>query len=122
MTIAARLKGVLDKCDGIAPAHVYTFNIDEQDRTYNGPVFLITEIMATDDGFGNDDAVISTKQVQLEIYYPKDYTDDMDALERQIVMYLRGYGYRCFSNPGHIISPDNLQIIATYKFNYGDVL
>ncbi|WP_282803943.1 DUF806 family protein [Secundilactobacillus kimchicus] len=122
MTIAARLKTVLDVVSGVDPSHIYTYNIDEQDRTYSGPVFLITEIQAVDDGFGNDDPVTSTKQVQLEIYYPRDYIqNDMDSFEFEIVSALRKRGFRCFANPGRIVSPDNLQLVATYKFNYGDV-
>ncbi|MCT3589315.1 DUF806 family protein [Levilactobacillus brevis] len=122
MTLAADVRGVLvksiEQLEGVAAANIHTYVIPPTDMTDDKPVFLITEISNDDAGFGNDSPTRLAQQSQIQIYYPKDYDLSMDDLETTLKQIMRQAGYYCFSGSGREMSPDNQQLMITFKFNH----
>lgn len=101
---------------GIDVDHVYTFYIDD-DPVAPDVFVLITETVGMSDDYGNNETVYSNKRVQIDLYYPKDYDQDMAALERQLKQVLRDYEVYCYSDAGHVLTLDSKNITNTLKFN-----
>lgn len=101
---------------GIDVDHVYTFYIDD-DPVAPDVFVLITETVGMSDDYGNNEAVYSNKRVQIDLYYPKDYDQDMAALERQLKQVLRDHEVYCYSDAGHVLTLDSKNITNTLKFN-----
>lgn len=97
--------------------NVYTFYIDEN-ASFNEVLMLITETVSMGDDYGNNEVLYSNRRIQIDLYYPKDYTEDMTLIERDLKKLLRKNGIYCYSDAGHILTLDSERITNTLKFNF----
>lgn len=122
MTLASEIRQVIvnsiEKLPNVSSDQIHTFGIKANDWTDDKPVFLITEISNNESGYGDNEATYLQQQAQVQIYYSKDYVGDMDDLENQLKQVMRSDRYYCFSDNGHILTPDDGQLMATLKFNH----
>lgn len=122
MTLASEIRQVIvnsiEKLPNVSSDQIHTFGIKANDWADDKPVFLITEISNNGSGYGDNEATYLQQQAQVQIYYPKDYVGDMDDLENQLKQVMRLARYYCFSDNGHILTPDDGQLMATLKFNH----
>ncbi|MDN7145267.1 DUF806 family protein [Liquorilactobacillus mali] len=122
MTPAAYVKGILtDNINTLEPLsvdHIYAFLIPQSEDTTAEPVLVVSEAPDYDFDYGNNVPIQNGKRIQIEFYYPKDYAEDMEAIESAVEKLLLSKGIYCFSNAGHVITPDSENIINTLKFNY----
>ncbi|MCI1699994.1 DUF806 family protein [Liquorilactobacillus nagelii] len=122
MTPAAYVKSLLDESISTIPeldsGHIHSFFIPSDDNNNNSPIIVVSEIPSGTDEYGNDFPILEQKKVQLEIYYPKDYVGDMSNIESALKNILLNNSIYCFSDAGHVITPDSKNIINTLKFNY----
>lgn len=122
MTPAAYILGLIndniDSIDHLSSEHVHAFMIDPSDNTTTELILVVSEL--TDDGsdYGNDTEINIIRQVQLTFYYPPDYQYDMTAIEKGVKRVLFSKNIRCFSDAGHVMTPDNQNITNTLKFKY----
>lgn len=122
MTPAAYVRSVIEaKIDAIpnlSLEHVHTFMIDPNDNTKDELILVISELVDGGSSYGNDQELNIMRQVQLIFYYPPDYEFDMSEIEKSIKQVLFDQRIRCFSDAGHVMTPDNQNIINTLKFKY----
>ncbi|MBE1727401.1 DUF806 family protein [Lactobacillus plantarum] len=122
MTSAAFIRSILvsqlDWIPQISADHVHTFFIPESDNSDDALIVVISEIPDDGQSYGNDTPFETTKQVQLQFYYPDEYSEDMDLIENTVKKVLLENRIRCFSDAGHIRSPDSKNITNTLKFKY----
>lgn len=122
MTPAAYILGLIndniDSIDHLSSEHVHAFMIDPSDNTTTELILVVSEL--TDDGsdYGNDTEINIIRQVQLTFYYPPDYQYDMTTIEKSVKRVLFSKNIRCFSDAGHVMTPDNQNITNTLKFKY----
>lgn len=122
MTPAAYIKGILteniEKIKPLSAEHVHAFFIPSDDQTTTDPILVVSEIPDENSDYGNDIPIQKGKRIQVEFYYPKDYSEDMSEIERLVEQLLLNNRIYCFSNAGHILTPDSQNINNTLKFNY----
>lgn len=122
MTIAADVRRVLieaiESLPGVAATNIHTYRIPPDDWTNDKPVFLITEIVDNETGYGNNDPTRLAQQAQVQIYYPLQYVADTSQLHLQLKSIMRKAGYWCYSGTGLFDTPDEKNQMATFKFNY----
>lgn len=122
MTPTARVVSLLssnvDVLPGISVEHIHSFAIDRDDDDDKQCIIVVSEIPAGEHDFGNDSVIGTYRRVQIDFYYPKDYTGDMDLTEKSVESFLRNHRIRCYSDAGHVMTPDTENIINTLKFNY----
>lgn len=122
MTPAAYVRSVIEaKIDAIpnlSLEHVHTFMIDPNDNTKDELILVISELVDGGSSYGNDQELNIMRQVQLIFYYPSGYEFDMSEIEKSIKQVLFDQRIRCFSDAGHVMTPDNQNIINTLKFKY----
>ena len=120
MTPAAYVYNVLasnlESLPQIEIENVYTFYVDDNASPAK-PLIRITETVGMGDAYGNNEVLYNYKRVQLDIYYPRDYIQDMNALEQALKQVLRANGIYCYSDAGHVITLDSKNITNTLKFN-----
>lgn len=122
MTPAAYILGLINdniaSIDHLSSEHVHAFMIDPSDNTTTELILVVSEL--TDDGsdYGNDTEINIIRQVQLTFYYPPDYQYDMTVIEKSVKRVLFSKNIRCFSDAGHVMTPDNQNITNTLKFKY----
>lgn len=97
--------------------NVYTFYIDEN-ASFDEVLMLITETVSMGDDYGNNEVLYSNRRIQIDLYYPKDYTEDMNLIEQNLKKVLRSNGIYCYSDAGHILTLDSARITNTLKFNF----
>ncbi|TLQ03648.1 hypothetical protein FEZ51_08565 [Pediococcus stilesii] len=103
----------------ISVEHIHTFFIPETETATDVPILVISDLPVIREDYGNDNPVDTVKGVQIIIYYPQKYFDgDMESIESRIKSTLLKNRIRCFSDAGHVITPDTQNIINTLKFNY----
>lgn len=119
MTPAAYVYGILadniDSIPGLKSDDIFTFDVD--DSAGSDVIVLITEEPGMGDDYGNDNILYANKRIQIDFYYPKDYEEDMNALEQSLKKVLRDNGLYCYSDAGHVLSLDSRNITNTLKFN-----
>lgn len=103
---------------GLNTKNVYPYAIDSGNVTLTDPVFLVTEILSDLTNYGGDQYSSVDEQLQVQIYYSKDTTIDVDTLENNFLQLLQKNGYRAFDISGHEFTPDNQTLVITYKFNH----
>lgn len=122
MTPTAKVVGLLQKnvenipdltIDNICSFMIGTNNVDNKHV-----IVVVSEDSAGTHSFGNDDVISTTRRISIQFYYPKDYTEDMDLIEKSVDSFLRTKGIKCYLNAGHVITPDSQNITNTLKFNY----
>lgn len=103
---------------GINEDLIYAFGIEKNDANNDSCIVVVSEIPAGSHEFGNNSVIGTYRRIQIDFYYPRDYTGDMDLTEKSVESFLRAHKIRCYSNAGHVMTPDTQNIINTLKFNY----
>lgn len=105
----------VDKIPGLKDSGIFAFYINGE---INDDVYLlVSETVGLGDEFGNDEILASNKRVQIDLYYPKDYQEDMSVLEQSLKRVLRDKRVYCYSDAGHVLTLDSMNITNTLKFN-----
>lgn len=122
MTPAAKvvtlLKQNVDQLEEIQAKHIHAYMISPQDQTKTEPIIVVQEAPGGRHSYGNGVPIFERRRLQIQFYYPKNYTKDMEAIEHSVRAFLFTKKYICYSNGGHVITPDNQNITNTLKFNY----
>lgn len=122
MTPTAKVRKILvDNCKDIPylnPKHIHSFMIKPNDWSKTDCIVRISELPAGSHEYGNAVPINERKDVQVEFYYPTNYTHDMDLTEKTVKSILLAHKIRCYSDAGHVITPDTANIENTLKFNY----
>lgn len=108
----------LDKLPGLTEGNICTYSIDNDNVDDTNLIIVVGEKAAGDADYGNNDVISTHRRIQIQFYYPKDYQEDMALIEKTVKAFLRAHGYRCYTDAGHIITPDTMNILNTLKFNY----
>lgn len=116
--VVSLIKKNINQFDGLKSEHVHSFMISQEDRTKTDAIIVVSEQPGGRHGYGNGKPIFEKRRLQIEFYYPKNYMKDMEGLEQQIKSFLFAHKYVCYSNAGHVISPDQQNITNTLKFNY----
>jgi len=103
---------------GLNTKNVYPYAIDSGNVSLTDPVFLVTEILKDPTNYGGDRFNSMNEELQVQIYYSKETTIDVDTLEDNFLKLLQKNDYRVFSTSGHDFTPDNQTLVITYKFNH----
>lgn len=103
---------------GLKLDHIYTYMIDKDEQTNTDPIIVISELPRNGHEYGNNIPIYERRRVQLIFYYPKNYMGPEEGLEQKIKNVLRRYGFYCWSNSGHAMTPDSQNITNTLKFNF----
>lgn len=111
-------KLIKNNLTGINAKNVYAFSINSGNVSLTDPVFLVTEILSSPTDYGSDKYNSMNEQLQVQIYYSKETTIDVDTLENDFLKLLQKNDYRVFSISGHDFTPDNQTLVITYKFNH----
>lgn len=99
--------------DNICPFMIDGENVDDQH-----PIIVVSEDLAGSHDFGNNGVLGTFRRLSIQLYYPKNYTGDMALIEKKIKVFLRNQDIRCYLDAGHMITPDNQNILNTLKFNF----
>ncbi|AGE39588.1 DUF806 family protein [Lactiplantibacillus plantarum] len=122
MTPVAFIKGIIvaniNEIPELAVEHIHSFFIPINDTSTDEPIVVISGLPERSQDYGNGIPFQSTKQVQIQFYYPKDYSGDMDAIESGLKQVLLTNDIRCYSDAGQTLTPDSESITNTLKFNY----
>lgn len=116
--VVSLLKQNCDKLVGIKAEHVHAFMIKPDDWSNTDCIIRVSELPAGSHEYGNAVPIYERKAVQLEFYYPTSFEQDMDLIEKSVKSFLFAHKIRCYSDAGHVITPDNGNIENTLKFNY----
>ncbi|MCV3327597.1 DUF806 family protein [Pediococcus ethanolidurans] len=121
MTSIAYIKQILvkniDSLPNLSVEHIHTFSLGS-DMNDTEPLLLITSLSEAGQSFGNNDPIGSTKRVQIQFYYPKDYLGDMELIETSVKKLLRKNQVNCNGDAGAVLTPDTKNILNTLKFIY----
>lgn len=98
--------------------HIYPYMLDPDDDTQEYPIVVVSELPRRGHTYGNGMPIYERRRVQITFYYPRDYSGDMEGLESKIQSFLVSKDYYCYSNAGHVMTPDTRDITNTLKFNY----
>lgn len=120
MTPTAQVVHLLKQSNipGISSGHVHAYMIDPRDWSNTDCILRVSELPAGGHEYGNAVPINEKKAVQIDFYYPREYTNDMDLMEASVKSFLFAHKYRCYSDAGHVITPDSKSITNTLKFNY----
>ncbi|MFT8392396.1 MAG: hypothetical protein ABF624_00125 [Liquorilactobacillus ghanensis] len=108
----------ISELTGLSAEHIHALYIPGTDKTTTEPILVVSEIPDDSADYGNDTPVVKYKRVQIDFRYPKNFMKDMEAIEDSVESLLLSQRVNCFSNAGHILSPDSQNIVNTLKFNY----
>ncbi|RRG06376.1 MAG: DUF806 family protein [Lactobacillus sp.] len=121
MTSASYVRNILadeiEQLPNLSVEHIHAFSIGNDSNTTE-PILLITELPDYSQNYGNGQPISIKKQAQIEFYYPKDYPEDMEAIESTVKWRLLKHGLYCNSDAGHVLTPDTQNIENTLKFIY----
>lgn len=125
MTPTAKIVGLLsdntDQLEGIVPDNIlaYKYGKDDELQVDQSKVVLVVSEDGDDQRDVGNDIILSTiKRVSIMFYYPNDFADDMDSIEKSVESFLYAKGIRRYLNAGHVPTPDNENITNTLKFRY----
>lgn len=116
--VVSLLKTNIDKLEGLKKEHIHAFMIPPQDNTKTDPIIVVSEAGGGRHDYGNSHPIYERGRLQIEFYYPKNYTKDMQKTEHDVRSFLFDQNYICYSNAGHVMTPDTQNITNTLKFNY----
>lgn len=108
----------VEQITGLSAEHIHTFFIPQNDNPKRDAILVISELSDPGAEYGNGIKFQTEKAVQLQFYYPPDYTDDMQGIEDSVEHTLLSKNIRCYDNAGHVLTPDSQNIINTLKFRY----
>lgn len=117
-TVVALLKNNSDQLTNIASTNIHAYSISAADWTDDAPLILVTDIGRSVSLYGNDNVGRELEEIQIQLYYPANYTGDMDMIESALITVLRANKYYCSSNAGHVMTPDTKNILNTLKFKH----
>lgn len=122
MTPAAKIVGLLENnvnsIPDLLPDNICAFMIGDNNVDEKHVIVVVSEDSAGNHNFGNNDVIGTTRRISIQFYYPKNYEQDMDLIEKSVESFLRTKGIKCYLNAGHVITPDSQNITNTLKFNY----
>lgn len=121
MTPTAYIVGMLtDNAEslGIEESNICAFMIDDDLIDHGKPIVVVSENAAGSHDHGNNNILGTLRRIQIEFYYPRDFDGDMELIESRVKGLLHDNNIRCYSDAGHILAPDNLNITNTLHFNY----
>lgn len=104
-----------NKITGVDAINIHAFLIPQNDWDLK-PILQVNEITNYPDTFGNNEVIDNDLAIQVQVYYPADYSDDMTATETSIKSAMKSNGYRIYDNGVHTKTPDG-NILITIKFN-----
>ena len=116
--VVSLLKQNCDKLPGLRPEHIHAFMIKPNDWSKTDCVVRVSELPAGSHEYGNLNPISVRRAVQVEFYYPTNYTKNMGLTEKTVKSFLFAHRIRCESDAGHVITPDNGNIENTLKFNF----
>ncbi|MEY8441800.1 DUF806 family protein [Lactobacillaceae bacterium 24-114] len=116
--VVSLLTNNLSVLPGLEEEHIHAFVINKDEVNNKECMVVVSEIPAGSHDFGNNSVIGTYKRIQIDFYYPKDYVGDMDLIEKSVKSFLRTHSIRCYSDAGHVMTPDTENIINTLKFNY----
>lgn len=117
-TVVTLLKANIDNLASISATNIHAYNIATNDWADSVPLILVTDIGQSAISYGNDQIGREIEELQVQIYYPADYTGDMETIETALITLLRTNKYYCNSNSGHVMTPDTKNILNTLKFKH----
>lgn len=122
MTPTAKIVGLLtdnlDKLKGITSDNICAYKIDNENVDDSHVILVVSEDSDGQRDVGNDKILSTTKRVSIMYYYPKNFTGDMDLIEKSVESFLYAHKIYRYLNAGHIITPDTENITNTMKFTY----
>lgn len=122
MTPTAKIVGLLtdnlDKLKEIISDNICAYKIDNENVDDSHVILVVSEDSDGQRDVGNDKILSTTKRVSIMYYYPKNFTGDMDLIEKSVESFLYAHKIYRYLNAGHIITPDTENITNTMKFTY----
>lgn len=122
MTPTAKIVGLLtdnlDKLKEITSDNICAYKIDNENVDDSHVILVVSEDSDGQRDVGNDKILSTTKRVSIMYYYPKNFTGDMDLIEKSVEFFLYAHKIYRYLNAGHIITPDTENITNTMKFTY----
>ena len=122
MTPTAKIVGLLtdnlDKLKEITSDNICAYKIENENVDDSHVILVVSEDSDGQRDVGNDKILSTTKRVSIMYYYPKNFTGDMDLIEKSVESFLYAHKIYRYLNAGHIITPDTENITNTMKFTY----
>lgn len=116
--VISLLEDNIDNLPGLISDNIYAYKIDNDNVDNTNVILVVSENSAGEHSFGNNDVLCTKRIIQVEFYYPFDFSEDMDLIEQSVKSFLRANGYKCYLDAGHVMSPDSENIVNTLKFNF----
>ena len=116
--VISLLEDNIDNLPGLISDNIYAYKIDNDNVDNTNVILVVSENSAGEHSFGNNDVLSTKRIIQVEFYYPFDFSEDMDLIEQSVKSFLRANGYKCYLDAGHVMSPDSENIVNTLKFNF----
>ena len=116
--VISLLEDNIDNLPGLISDNIYAYKIDNDNVDNTHGILVVSENSAGEHSFGNNDVLSTKRIIQVEFYYPFDFSEDMDLIEQSVKSFLRANGYKCYLDAGHVMSPDSENIVNTLKFNF----
>lgn len=82
------------------------------------PIYLVTDINTVPEVLGSNRIMEVRHQLQVQIYFPKNATENIETVATNLYINLQEYGYYLFEKTGTLIVPETGQLLTTLKFNY----
>lgn len=108
----------IEQIPKLSAEHIHTFFVPPNEKSTVDAIIVIEELTNDEADYGNGIKFQSKRKAQLSFYYPPDYTGDMASIEKSVEDILLNHRVRCYSDAGHVLTPDSQNIINTLKFNY----
>lgn len=98
--------------------HIHAYMISDEDNNQTDAIVVVKELNRGRRDMANNTAIREIKRIEIDFYYPKNYTQDMEGLEQQVESFLHAYGYEQYSEAGRTMTPDTQNFINTYRYSY----
>lgn len=108
----------IEQIPKLSAEHIHTFFVPQTEKSKVDAIVVIEELTNDEADYGNGIKFQNKRKVQLSFYYPPDYMGDMAGIEKAVEDVLFSNRVRCYSDAGHVLTPDSQNIINTLKFNY----
>lgn len=108
----------IEQIPKLSAEHIHTFFVPPNEKSAVEAILVIEELTNDEADYGNGIKFQNRRKVQLSFYYPPDYTSDMAGIERAVEDVLLNHRVRCYSDAGHVLTPNSQNLINTLKFNY----
>lgn len=114
MSNTVNLKEIIEKkkYDWLDAVYINLFPIELKD-VQTKTIALITESSDEPSDWGNGTFNSISSESEVEFFYAKNFSFDMQKTEVQVMKDLEKEGYRISNNRPHFIDPDTGQVIKT---------